>query len=231
MTHSDIKIIAFDADDTLWHNEQFFREAENEFAALLEDYLPQHTVLRELLKTEINNIGLYGYGIKAFMLSMVETALRISDGKLPNDAIERILHIGKLQLQKPVELLDGIERVLNEISQRFRLVLATKGDLLDQERKLRKSGLEKYFHHIEIMSEKKEDDYAKLIKHLDIKPSEFLMVGNSIKSDMLPVLKLGGYGIHIPYHTTWEHERVEGTVEHPHFTQVNNVAEIPALFR
>lgn len=229
MNFENIKIIAFDADDTLWHNEQFFRDAENAFGALMEEYLPHHTVLRELLKTEINNIGLYGYGIKAFMLSMVETALRISEGNLPNEAIEKIIAIGKSQLQKPVELFEGIEEVLVELSTHFRLVMATKGDLLDQERKLKKSGLEKYFHHIEIMSEKKEEDYKKLIQHLDISPEEFLMIGNSLKSDILPVLKLGGYGIHIPYHTTWELEHVEGKVDHPNFRHLENVLDLPPI--
>lgn len=221
------RIIAFDADDTLWHNEAFFRETELRFCSLFEDYLPQHTVLRELLQTEIANISLYGYGIKGFMLSMIETAMRITDGTMPLSAIEKIIGFGKELLDKPVEIIDGVEQVLRKLKEnKFRLVMATKGDLLDQERKLKKSGLEHYFHHIEIMSEKKEPDFQKLIKHLDIPPSSFVMIGNSLKSDILPVINIGGTGIHVPYHITWEHEKVESMVAHPSFIQVKNIVDV-----
>jgi putative hydrolase of the HAD superfamily len=221
-----IKVIAFDADDTLWHNEAYFQETEKKFCELLENYLPQHTIARELLSTEIKNIELYGYGIKAFMLSMIETAIRITDGKIPNSAIEKIIQYGQEILTKPVDLMDGVSNVLSHLKGKYRLVMATKGDLLDQERKLKKSGLESYFHHIEIMSEKKEDDFRKLIRHLDIPPENFAMVGNSLKSDILPVLNLGGYGFHIPYHVTWAHERVEGQVDHEKFKELSNIQEI-----
>lgn len=221
-----IKVIAFDADDTLWHNEAFFQEAERKFCVLLENYLPQHTVARELLQTEIKNIELYGYGIKAFMLSMIETAIRITDKSIPNEAIEKIIDYGQEILQKPVDLIDGVDHVLEQLKSRYRLVMATKGDLLDQERKLKKSGLEHYFHHIEIMSEKKEPDFKKLIRHLDIPPDQFAMVGNSLKSDVIPVLNLGGYGFHIPYHVTWAHERVESEINHDRFKQLNTIHEI-----
>ena len=221
-----IKVVAFDADDTLWHNESFFRETEEKFYALLENYLPQHTVSRELLKTEIENLALYGYGIKAFMLSMIETAIRITDRQISNEAIEKIIAYGREHLNKPVVLLDEVETVLQRLKGRYRLVMATKGDLLDQERKLKKSGLEHYFHHIEIMSEKKEEDFQKLIKHLDIQPAEFAMVGNSLKSDVLPVLALGGYGFHVPYHITWEHERVEATIESERFHALSSISEL-----
>jgi len=160
----NIKVLAFDADDTLWENEPYFREVEERFAELMEDYLPRHTTLRELLKTEIDNIDMYGYGIKAFILSMIETAMRISDKTIPITAVEKIVALGREMLNKPVILLPDVEDVLKQVQGKFRLVLATKGDLLDQERKLKKSGLEKYFHHIEIMSEKKEADYTKLIR-------------------------------------------------------------------
>lgn len=221
-----IKVIAFDADDTLWHNEAFFQEAERKFCILLENYLPQHTVARELLQTEIKNIELYGYGIKAFMLSMIETAIRITDKSIPNEAIEKIIDFGQEILQKPVDLIDGVDHVLQQLKSRYRLVMATKGDLLDQERKLKKSGLEHYFHHIEIMSEKKEPDFKKLIRHLDISPDQFAMVGNSLKSDVIPVLNLGGYGFHIPYHVTWAHERVESEINHDRFKQLSTIHEI-----
>jgi putative hydrolase of the HAD superfamily len=222
----DIKIIAFDADDTLWHNENYFQEAEHRFCELLENYLPIHSTERELLQTEISNIHLYGYGVKAFMLSMIETAIRVSDKTLPVEAIEKIIHIGRELLQKPVELIDGVEEVLKSVHGRYRLVMATKGDLLDQERKLKKSGLEKYFHHIEIMSEKAESDYQKLIRHLDILPEEFLMIGNSIKSDVIPVLNLGGHAFHIPYHITWGHEKVEAKIENEKFQQLISIRDV-----
>ena len=221
-----IKVIAFDADDTLWHNEHYFQEAERKFCELLEDYLPQHTVQRELLQTEIKNISLYGYGIKAFMLSMVETAIRITDRTIKMEVIEKMIVIGKDLLDKLVELIDGVEDVLKSLKPNYKLVMATKGDLLDQERKLRKSGLANYFHHIEIMSEKKEPDFEKLIKHLDVKPSELMMIGNSIKSDILPILNIGGHGIHIPYHVTWAHEKVEASIDHVNFRQVEKIKDI-----
>jgi putative hydrolase of the HAD superfamily len=221
-----IKVIAFDADDTLWHNEAYFQEAEKKFCALLENYLPQHTVARELLQTEIKNISLYGYGIKAFMLSMVETAIRITDKSIPNEAIEKIIEYGQEILTKPVDLMDGVEDVLHQLKGKYRLVMATKGDLLDQERKLKKSGLDHYFHHIEIMSEKKEDDFRKLIKHLDIPSGQFAMIGNSLKSDIIPVLNLGGYGFHIPYHVTWAHERVETQIENEKFKELGSIQEL-----
>jgi len=221
-----IKVIAFDADDTLWHNEAFFRETEEKFCALLENYLPHHTVARELLKTEIENIGLYGYGIKAFMLSMVETAIRITDKQLPNEAIEKIISYGRELLNKPVELIDGVEEVLQSLKGKYRLVMATKGDLLDQERKLKKSGLEQYFHHIEIMSEKKESDFQKLIRHLDVSPDQFAMIGNSLKSDIVPVLNLGGRAFHVPYHITWAHEHIDTQLDHQYFYQLQHIREL-----
>ncbi|HUR10500.1 MAG TPA: HAD family hydrolase [Flavitalea sp.] len=221
-----IKVIAFDADDTLWVNEPYFQEAENKFCGLLEDYLPHHSVKKELLKVEIRNLPLYGYGIKGFTLSMIETALGVSANNLSIAAITEILQYGKELLEHPIELLDGIEETLQALKQQYRLVVATKGDLLDQERKLKNSCIEHYFHHIEIMSDKQEKDYKKLIRHLDIRPDEFLMIGNSLKSDIIPVLELGGHGIHIPYHTTWAHERVETQVDHENFRQVTHIREI-----
>ncbi len=223
---SGLQVIAFDADDTLWGNEHYFREIEEKFCALMEDYHPQHTVSRELLAKEIKNLSLYGYGIKSFMLSMIEAAIEMSGKTIGIDAVEKIIDFGKEMLQKPVELLDGVEQVLAALQKKYRLVMATKGDLLDQERKLIKSGLEKYFHHIEILTEKKEENYSKLIRHLDISPEHFLMVGNSLKSDVLPVLHLGGHAFHIPYYTTWEHEQIKQHIDHPNFKKLENIREI-----
>jgi putative hydrolase of the HAD superfamily len=221
-----IKVIAFDADDTLWVNEPYFQETERKFCALLEDYLTHHTVAKELFKTEMDNLALYGYGVKGFMLSMVETAIRISGKTLDTGTIEKIIGYGKELLDKPIEILDGVEDVLKALSGKYKLVVATKGDLLDQERKLKKSGIDHYFHHTEIMSDKKEADYAKLVKHLDIAPSQLMMIGNSLKSDVMPVLALGGHGVHVPYHTTWAHEQVEHTIDHPNFKHIHTIKEI-----
>ena len=224
-----IRVIAFDADDTLWVNEPYFRETEHRFAALLQDYLPEHTALRELLQVEIRNLPLYGYGIKGFILSMIEAAMEITNKTISIEVVEKIIGYGKDLLGRPIELLDGIEDVLLELKEKYRLVVATKGDLLDQERKLKNSGIEQHFHHIEIMSDKGEKDYQKLIRHLDIAPDEFLMVGNSLKSDVLPVLGIGGHAFHIPYHTTWAHEQIEHTIEHKNFRQLEHIKGLPAL--
>jgi putative hydrolase of the HAD superfamily len=206
--YEKIKVIAFDADDTLWVNETYFREAEREFAKLLSKYETENKIDQELFKTEIKNLTYYGYGIKGFVLSMVECALELSNYQLNPKIIERILNIGKEMLEKPIELLPDIEVVLKELRSKYKLIVATKGDLLDQERKLEKSNLLQYFHHIEVMSDKKEKDYKKLLQHLDIHPSEFLMIGNSLKSDVLPLINIGATAIHVPFHTTWIHEEV-----------------------
>lgn len=221
-----ITTIAFDADDTLWANESYFQEAERQFCLLLENYLPQHTVSQELFATEMKNLHLYGYGIKGFMLCMIETANRISENRLPVEIINQIIAIGHELLQKPIELLPGVTETLTQLKGNYRLVVATKGDLLDQERKLKNSGLEDYFHHIEIMSDKKEKDYRKLLKHLDCAPDRFMMLGNSLKSDILPVLELGGFAVHIPYHVTWTHEQHEVNLEHERFIALQRVDEI-----
>jgi len=221
-----IKAIAFDADDTMWINEPYFQQIESKFCKLLEDFATHHAISQELLKTEIQNLSIYGYGVKGYMLSMIEAAMNISNKKISMDVIERAIEYGKDMLSKPVELIDDIEQVLIQLKTKYKIVVATKGDLLDQEQKLKRSGLENHFHHIEVMSDKKEEDYKKLIKHLDILPSEFLMIGNSLKSDVLPVLALGGHAIHIPFHTTWKHEKILHQVEHDNFMSLNKISEI-----
>ncbi|MBK8393620.1 MAG: HAD family hydrolase [Saprospiraceae bacterium] len=226
MRSGQLKVIAFDADDTLWVNETFFREAETSFCNLLEDFMPHHSVNQELYRIEVGNIELYGYGIKAFMLSMIQTASVITENKVDFSIVDKIMEIGHDMMNKPVELLDGVQEVIEELHGRYKLVVATKGDLVDQERKLAKSGLDHYFHHIEIMSEKRAGNYQKLIKHLDCHPSEFLMIGNSIKSDVLPVIDLGGNAIHIPFHTTWEHEVVKHHIDEDSFISLQSVREI-----
>lgn len=222
----NLKVIAFDADDTLWVNEPYYRQTEEQFYRLLGEYASQHELEQELLKTEIGNLTLYGYGIKGFVLSMMETALSISNNTISTEIVGKIIDLGKNMLNEPIELLDGVEEVLEALKSKYRLVVATKGDLLDQERKLKKSGLSHYFHHIEIMSEKDDANYIKLIRHLDIQPEELMMVGNSLKSDILPILGVGGYGTHIPYHITWAHEQIEHSIEDEKFRSVTNIRDV-----
>lgn len=222
----NLKVIAFDADDTLWVNEPYYRQTEEQFYRLLGGYASQHELEQELLKTEIGNLTLYGYGIKGFVLSMMETALNISNNTISTEIVGKIIDLGKNMLNEPIELLDGVEEVLEALKSKYRLVVATKGDLLDQERKLKKSGLSHYFHHIEIMSEKDDANYIKLIRHLDIQPEELMMIGNSLKSDILPILNVGGHGTHIPYHITWAHEQIEHSIEHDKFRSVTNIRDV-----
>ncbi len=228
----NIKVIAFDADDTLWVNETYFREAEHEFAQLLSKYETENKIEQELFKLEIRTLPLYGYGIKGFMLSMVECALELSNYTIHQKVLEAILDIGKEMLNKPIELLDGVEEVLESLYGKYKLIVATKGDLLDQERKLEKSGLLQYFHHIEVMSEKKVKDYQKLINHLDIDSSELLMVGNSLKSDILPLIEIGASAIHIPFHTTWAHEEVSAEQQaNANYKTVQKMTDILEFFK
>ena len=226
MDTSHIKYIAFDADDTLWSNETYFREAEDQFCQLFEGYMPYHAVHKELYLTEVNNITDYGYGIKAFMLSMVETALNITNHTLKPEHVKKCIEIGREMLHKPVILLDGVEEVLRALYGKYVLVLATKGDLVDQERKLIKSGLNGYFHHIEIMTEKNETEYKKLFRRLDCSAEQVMMIGNSLKSDVLPVLDLGGSAVHIPFHTTWAHEHVDINLTHEKFLELTTIRDL-----
>ncbi|MBK6347715.1 MAG: HAD family hydrolase [Bacteroidales bacterium] len=224
-----ISTIGFDADDTLWVNEPNYRQTEAGFCRILEPWLPEPEVSKSLFATEMANLELYGYGAKGFILSMIETAIRLSNGTIGNDKLNRIIGLGKELLDKDVVLLDGVKPVLAGLFGRYRLILATKGDLLDQERKLRKSGLEGYFHHIEIMSDKSENNYLKLLAHLEIPPEQFLMVGNSLKSDILPVLKLGGHGVYVPYHTTWQHEHIDHLPDNPNFAEIQGIDQLPGF--
>lgn len=222
----NIKVVAFDADDTLWVNEPFFNNAEKQFCILLQDYLTHQSISQILFKTQIDNLPLYGYGVKGFTLSMIEATHAITKGTATNKVIQEVINIGKDLLTKPVELLDDVEDVLKELQQKYKLVVATKGDLKDQHRKLHKSGLGSYFHHIEVMTDKEEVDYEKLLNRLDIKASEFIMIGNSLRSDVLPVLELGGHAVHIPFHTTWLHEHVDHEIIHHNFMSIKKLSEV-----
>ena len=226
----DIKVIGFDADDTLWVNEPHYQELGREFCRLMEPWAPGEKAADELFRTEMANLKLYGYGAKGVMLSMVEAALKISGDKVPPATLRKLLDSGRRLLDFPIELLPGVEGVLRELKGRYRLVLMTKGDLLDQERKLRDSGLADYFRHVEIVSDKRERDYRDLLATLGVEPRQFLMVGNSMKSDILPVLALGGSGVHIPYKVTWRHELAAGAAPDPgRFRELKDISGLPAL--
>ena len=222
----NLKVIAFDADDTLFVNETYFIETEQKFCGLMSDYLSHQGISQELFKVEIDNLKIYGYGIKAYILSMIEAAMKISNNTIPIEIIEKIIEYGKELLEKPIVLLEGVEETLVALHGKYKLVVATKGDLLDQRRKLHNSGLGHYFHHIEVMADKQEKDYLDLIKRLEIQPSAFLMIGNSLKSDVLPVLAIGGHAAHIPFHTTWAHERIDHTVEHDTFCAFEKMTDV-----
>ena len=221
-----IKVIGFDADDTLWVNEPYYREAEEQFIQLVCSYGVNGNIAGALFETEISNLRLYGYGIKAFMLSLVECAIQLTDGGVTSKDINRIIGIGKSMLERPIELLDDVKHVLLSLAPHYRLIVATKGDLLDQERKMYRSGIADYFHHIEVMSDKKELQYVQLLKHLDITPEAFLMIGNSLKSDIIPPLELGAWGVYVPYHTTWAHEEVDQEPESKRFFQVEQLHQV-----
>ena len=220
------KTIAFDADDTLWHNEPYFDEAQAKFCELFQDFASKQEILQLILNHQVKNLPLYGFGIKAFTLSMIEAALELTNHQINGTAIEKIIGIGKDLLQKPVELLPNVTEVLEQLKGKYKLVVATKGDLKDQHRKLHDSGLGAYFHHIEVMSDKTDLDYTKMLNRLECEAKDFILIGNSLKSDVLPVLNIGGTGIHIPYHTTWEYEKIDFEIQHENFKSISNLTEL-----
>lgn len=222
-----IKVIGFDADDTLWANASYFQEVESRFCDLLSDYHSREALVHALYQTEMSNMAWYGYGAMAFTLSLVETAIRVSHGQVSALVIAELLAAGKSILDKPIELFPGIPDILPELTRKYRLVVVTKGDLLDQERKLEKSGLLPFFQHVEVVTEKHEANYRQLIEFMNILPEEFLMVGNSLKSDILPVLSIGGKAVHVPFHTEWQYEKTDKP-DTP-YIEVSNLSELPAL--
>lgn len=227
----NIKVIAFDADDTLWINEPYFQEVEKRYTQLLKSYGNSEEISAALFKIEMKNLKTLGYGAKAFTISMIETALEVSNQKIAADDIRQIVDLGKSLLEIPIELLPKVKETLEVLKEKgkYKLVVATKGDLLDQENKLERSGLAPYFDHIEVMSDKTEKEYLRLLNILQIKPSEFLMIGNSLKSDIQPVLALGGYGVHIPFEVMWQHEVVDAFT-HKNLKQVKGFHELLKLF-
>ncbi len=223
-------VIGLDGDDTLWRNEDHFRTAEDEFTRLMTRWAHGDFVHERLLDVERRNLRQFGYGAKGFILSMIETAIELSDGEIPAADIHRIVGTGKTLLDHPVQLLPHVAETVHRLSQRYRLVLVTKGDLLHQETKIAASGLAELFWRIEIVSEKDRATYSRVLERHAITPAQFVMAGNSLPSDVLPVVELGGRGVHIPYHTTWEMEQVapEQLATVPYDT-LGSIDELPAL--
>jgi putative hydrolase of the HAD superfamily len=225
-----IKIIGFDADDTLWRNEDIFERAHERYRALLAKYHPAVEVDRVLFATEMRNLALYGYGVKGFTLSCVETAIELTQGRVSGAEMAEIVATGREMLAHPVELLAGVAEVVPTLAREYRLLLITKGDLHHQERKVAASGLADHFHAVEIVSEKDGPAYDRIRRRHGLAWEEFAMVGNSLKSDILPVLQLGGAGVHVPYHLTWQHERVEAApADERRFRRIERLAELPPV--
>jgi len=228
MAHADLTI-GFDADDTLWHNEVIFERTHERYRALLATYHDAATVDRTLFATEMRNLDRYGYGIKGFTLSAIETAIELTDGRIRASEIRELIALSHEMIEHPVALLEDVAATLRALHGRHRLALITKGDLRDQERKLAKSGLAEHFAHVEIVSEKDAEAYRRFLDRHVIAPERFLMVGNSLKSDILPVLALGGAGAHIPYHVTWAAEQAAAPPALPNrFFTRHLMGELPA---
>ena len=225
MAHRPDWIVGFDADDTLWHNERFFQMTQDRFASLLEGHAGRDQLDERLLAAERRNLGHYGYGIKGFMLSMIETATEVCNTDLPTDLIREILSAGQEMLRHPIELLPGAREAVETVAQTAKVVLITKGDLLDQERKLAQSGLGELFDAVEIVSEKTPDIYTRIFGGA---PSA-LMVGNSLRSDVIPALEAGAWGVHVPHDLTWAIEHAEPPADHPRFRTIETLEALPAL--
>lgn len=203
-----VRVVGFDGDDTLWHSETRFHVTQGDFRDLLRRHVPDADVDARLAKTEMENLSIYGYGVKSFTLSMLETAIEVTQRRISASDLDVILGWGKRMLMQPTELLDGVEDTLRVLSDGYDMVLITKGDLFDQESKLARSGLGELFLGVDIVSDKSEQTYRGIFQRRGIRPDEFVMVGNSLRSDIVPVVALGGRAIHIPYQVTWEHELV-----------------------
>ena len=221
--------IGFDADDTLWQNEAFFRLTEERFAQLLEGAAPPDHLMQRLLAAERRNLGHYGFGIKGFMLSMIETAVEVTEGRVTGDVIAEILAAGREMLRHPVELLPGARETVQALSPDYRVLLITKGDLMDQERKLAASGLGDLFHGVEIVSDKTAPTYARIFARHGTGAKEGLMVGNSLKSDVLPMLAAGGFGVFVPHGLTWALEAAEMPQNDPRFAEISELSVLPGL--
>lgn len=220
--------LCFDADDTLWHNEDMFADAHARFATILGRYHEREVIERELYATEMRNLRLYGYGVKGFALSALETAVRITGDTLSSREVSEVIALAQSMLRHPVVLLPGVAEVVPALAARHPLTLLTKGDLHDQERKLRDSGLGSHFARYDVIAEKDTATYRRVLEQWSLKPEDFVMIGNSLRSDILPVLELGGRAVWIPYPLTWQHERAEPPTGNPRFTKLESIAELPA---
>ena len=221
--------LAFDADDTLWHSEDGFHATEMAFYELLAPFAPTGIDIKAALTaTERANLHTYGYGVKAFGLSMIEAAITISQGQVSAEVLTQLLHLTRDLLLAPVRLLDGVPEVLHELAQEHRLILITKGDLVHQTRKVTTSGLDHLFDHVEIVLEKDVSTYTKVFQDISVDPQRVCMVGNSVKSDILPILELGGHAVHIPYQYLWELEHAEHPPTEHRFGELKNINELPA---
>jgi len=226
-----LEVIVFDADDTLWHNEHLFQDTQRRLSELLAPYGTHAEVQAELAVRERRNVRLFGYGIKGFILSMVETAIDMSDREISAAEIYEIVTLGRAMMEAPLQLMDGVEAVLQALHDRHRLLLITKGDLFHQRNKIEKSGLGRYFEHTEVVTDKDAATYRQVFVARGVAPERAMMVGNSVPSDILPVLELGGYAVHIPYAATAEFERHDGELAHPRLYTLQAVTELPALLR
>jgi putative hydrolase of the HAD superfamily len=225
----NITAIGFDADDTLWENESFYQETEHRFQRLLAHCIKPEKLSRVFFAAEMRNLKLYGFGAKSFILSMLETAVRVNP-KINAGELNEIFDMGKALIDAPLLPLDGAEETLCALHAKYDLVLVTKGDLLDQARKLEKSGMKKYFSHVEILSDKTRDDYKNLLHKLNVRPENFLMVGNSLKSDILPALKTGCACAYIPFRVTWQHEKMRvPAIRSRRFFKIKSLPEISAI--
>lgn len=229
---NNIKVIAFDADDTLWVNEPIFREAEEQCKEILQEYIAPSELTEKMYSTEMKNLKLFGYGIKGFMLSLIETAVELSDRNVSGKEIQRIIDLGKEMIRHPVELLEGVEETLLSLKEEYTLMILTKGDLFDQESKIARSGLDPHFDHIEIVTEKNENVYKGILNHYGYTAPDFLMVGNSLKSDVLPVSKIGGNAVHIPFHITWDHESITPSeAERNGYLELEDISQLPGFLK
>lgn len=224
-----LDLIALDADDTLWENQHFYDSTEEDFHSLLADYADPDHLRERLLAAERKNLRLYGYGFKGFILSMIETAIDVTDGRIPTSEIQKIIERGHDLMQHPVTLIDGVEDTLKKLADQHRLVLVTKGDLFDQERKIAQSGLADLFDRIEIVSEKTPDTYRRIFESMNTSTTKCLMAGNSLKSDVLPVLELGSWGVFVPHNRTWIAEHADEPTDHPRFHTLDQLVELPDL--
>jgi putative hydrolase of the HAD superfamily len=229
MSGSRLTTIGFDADDTLWQNEQFFRMTEQRFLAMLAKHGDASRISANLLAAAKRNLGLYGFGIKSFTLSMIETAIEVTEGRVPASTIAEILAAGRDMLSHPIEPLPHARETVEKLAGSYRLVLITKGDLMDQERKLAQSGLGELFDAVEIVSDKSAATYARIFSRHGRGPQSSMMVGNSLKSDVVPAIEAGGWGIHVPHELTWAVEHAEAPVEAPRFRQIADLGELPSL--